>query len=176
MSLHNQGVWESRTVNSPSGLAQAEDQGTMWPLTLPAGLAMLQASTETVSPQKLVIAWRGQAVTHAAVVLPELVILQICRFSPSGNKDFTRVKLSDSVYLPVFTGPGLNTSSVRYSVTAIIYHLGLTPQSGHYRTALVERGRLCYHTDDNEATTVHQPEHTDRVEQNSYLYFLRKCG
>ena len=43
-----------------------------------------------------------------------------------------------------------------------------------HRSALVEQGRLCYHTDDNVAAEAHLPELTARVEQNSYLYFLRK--
>ena len=168
------GRWEARTLQNPDGRVQAEDQGTMWPLLLPTGLAALKTASGSVSPQKLVIAWRGQAATHAAVETPAIAVLQICRFSPEGGKDFTPVQLSTSVYLPIFTGSGLHTTSVRYSVAAVVYHLGHHPQSGHYRSALVEQGRLCYHTDDNVAAEAHSPELTDQVEQNSYLYFLRK--
>ena len=173
-SEEQRGFWEARTLQQPSGLVQAEDQGTMWPLLLPTGLSSLQTGTSVVSPQKLVIAWRGQAATHAAVALPELAVLQVCRFRPDGTKDFTPIKLSEAVYIPFYTGSGLNTSSARYTITAVVYHLGQSPLSGHYRSALIAQGRICYHTDDNVAAEVHTAELASRVEQNPYLYFLRK--
>ncbi|CAE7292983.1 unnamed protein product [Symbiodinium microadriaticum] len=133
-----------------------------WP-ALHGGVFLAGLFAGSVSPQKLVIAWRGQAATHAAVETPAIAVLQICRFSPEGGKDFTPVQLSTSVYLPIFTGSGLHTTSVRYSVAAVVYHLGHHPQSGHYRSALVEQGRLCYHTDDNVAAEAHSPELTDQA-------------
>ena len=115
----------------------------------------------------------GQAATHA-VALPELALLQVCRFRPDGTKDFTPIKQSEAVYIPFYTGSGLNTSSARYTITAVVYHLGQSPLSGHYRSALIAQGRMCYHTDDNVAAEVHTAELASQVEQNSFLYFLRK--
>ena len=175
LSALARGAWESRQLLAPNSPAQVADQGNMWPLILPAGLAAVQSSvSHPISLQKLLIDWRCQAAVHAATSLPELAILQISRFRPDGSKDHTPVKLSEAVYIPQFSTAGLATTSVRYVITAVIYHLGESLLRGHYRAALVEQGRLCHHTDDNVIPTPHRSSDTAVVEQNSYIYFLRK--
>ena len=174
LSQPARGSWEARQLIDPTAPAQVADQGNMWQLILPGGLSTMHASAGAVSLQTLLIAWRCQAAMHAATVLPELAILQISRFHPDGSKDPTHVRLSEAVYIPVFSNDGVTTTSARYIVTAVIYHLGGSLLRGHYRAALVEQGRLCYQTDDNISAISHQPSETAKVEQNSYIFFLRK--
>ena len=102
-NLENQ-RWQSRTQDGadPTRQARVSDQGTLWPLVLSASLPMLQAhlSNSPLSLQQLLIAWRDQAARHAILEPPDLLAVQVNRFSPDGSKVHTPIRLSTAVYVP----------------------------------------------------------------------------
>ena len=59
--------------------------------------------------------------------------------------------------MPFFSGTGITTASHPYQLTAIVYHLGPTRLSGHYRAAKLTEGDITWVTDDEE--TPRQPSH-----------------
>eukprot|EP00439_Symbiodinium_sp_Y106_P081331 s12_g20.t1 len=142
------------------------DQGGLWPLILSVPLTTDGSDRDPASLQKLLIAWRNQPARHAlwcSATLPELLPVQVNRFDDSGCKVHRAIRWSNAVYVPVFTGPSLQTTSQRYLVTSVVYHLGPTRLQGHYRAALADNGQLCHVTDDN------QPSDVDRGDIRSLL-------
>ena len=142
----------------------------MWPLHL----SVAHASAPRLSLQKLVVAWRNQAQRHALVTAPEVLVAQVGRFGDDGCKLQFRIQSSRTVYIPSFTGSGLHTTSHAYTVEAIVFHLGPSRDSGHYRTALLQQGNLYRLTDDGSLPAAVQDTDVAVVEHNAYLYFLRK--
>ena len=155
------------------------DRGNFWPLLLPASLPdSLTPGLESTTLQRLVIQWRNQASRHAAsneASLPALFPLQVNRFDAEGNKLHTPVTPSNAVYIPFYTLDGLRTASCRYRLTAIIFHIGATKLQGHYRTALQRNGSLQFVTDDNTSAAPMTAETERLVNQNSYIFLLKKC-
>ena len=169
--------WQSRTqaTSDPTQSAQVSDQGTLWPLVLAVSLPELQAlQSQPLSLQQLLIAWRNQAARHAILEAPDILALQINRFHPDGSKVHTPIGLSTAVYIPQFSGEGLRTTSVRYVLEAVVYHLGPTMRSGYYRTALCVEGRILYVTDDAMPACSVQDQDVYTVRHNAYMFLLRK--
>ena len=81
--------------------------------------------------------------------------------------------LQEEVHLPQFEADGIQVHPVRYKLVSFIVHLGHTPLSGHYRTAVhtAEGWRL---GDDDKPT---EPVSlSDPIPLNSaYLAFLVKA-
>ena len=174
--------WQARTLPHSHARAEVSDQGHLWPLTIPVAL-QLAAYTQTdsestsaagsISLQKLLILWRNQAEIHAAVSLPSVFPIQINRFNSEGNKVHHRINLHPSVYVPQFSGSGLRTVSQRFVVTAVIYHIGPTRDSGHYRAALFARDALIHVTDDGVCSQLSTEGDRDIISKNAYIFFLR---
>lgn len=153
------------------------DQGGLWPLILSVPLTTDGSDRDPASLQKLLIAWRNQPARHAlwcSATLPELLPVQVNRFDDSGCKVHRAIRWSNAVYVPVFAGPSLQTTSQRYLVTSVVYHLGPTRLQGHYRAALADNGQLCHVTDDNQPSVPLTDSDLRNVQQNSYLFFLKK--
>ena len=179
---HATDCWQARQTTAANA-TQVIDQGTLWPLTLTAPLA---APSHTISPtqpdvdqpislQRLVIMWRNQASRHAMLSEPAWLPLQVCRFTPQGQKCHRPVQISEAVYLPSFVGGTLQTTSTRYQLTAIIFHLGPSLLAGHYRAALCARGSIVSITDDGISSQTASEAETQLVYRNSYIFILRRC-
>ena len=167
------GFWESRVESSEpsSDAVQVADHGHVWPLLL--GVA--NSSAPAASLQKLFIDWRNQAQRHALVSAPAALIVQIGRFKDNGDKLRFRMPSSRTVYVPLFRhSSGLQTTSLAYEVCAIVFHLGRTISSGHYRVAFLQCGQMRWLTDDGVLPACIQSAEVAEVESNSYLYFLTK--
>ena len=80
---------------------------------------------------------------------PEWLAVQLNRVGADGQKTFHPLSLHPTVYIPRFVGRGTRSTSSRFLLVAIVYHLGATKLSGHYRTALLTDGSLRHVTDDN---------------------------
>ena len=152
-------------------------QGNLWPLLLPSAASEGQHSQPSlISLQKLVIVWRNQAAKHALITQPDIVCLRINRFDSQGNKVRSQIVISPAVYLPVFTGADEQTASTRYETCAVVYHLGETSQSGHYRTGLYSNGSLAHVTDDNLPAQLASAQDQAVIQDNAYLVFLKRCS
>ena len=95
----------------------------MWPLVLPTALnpALSGADRSEWTLQALIIRWRNQVVQHAAVTAPPVLLLQLNRLDQDGQKVHHPIALSPAVYLPCFVGSSCSTTSVRYSLVAVLY-------------------------------------------------------
>ena len=178
ISERDQGTWEARLVvdTGPSDppAFQAVDHGKMWPLVLPTALnpALSEATRTEWTRQALVIRWRNQVVQHAAVITPPVLLLQFNRFDQDGQKVHHPIALSPTVFLPCFIGPSCNTTSVRYSLVAVQYHLGQTKLAGHYRVAYFSHGSPSHTTDDNRQTQACTSEDITVISKSAYNCFL----
>ena len=172
------GAWHA-LQSTAENVLQVCDHGHFWPLLVPAVLeASLIPNQPYTTLQRLVILWRNQAAVHAArsaETLPALFPLQVNRFSEAGEKLRTVIQPSEAVYIPYFVEDGIRTASCRYRLVAIIFHLGSSKLQGHYRTALLQHGRLQFITDDNVCATTVSDAVSRLVNQNSYVFILKKC-
>ena len=177
---HGRDRWQAREL-SEAHAVQVMDQGTLWPLTLTAPLVPLPQSADSVSCnqpvslQKLVIQWRNQAARHAMLSEPAWLPVQVSRFDSQGHKTSRPVQISDAVYLPSFVGHTLQTTSHRYQLTAIIFHVGESLLAGHYRTALCANGSIVSITDDGMISQTASEADARFVYSNAYIFLLRKC-
>ena len=152
--------WEARLQQE--GRVSLEDLGIS-PITLPyQGSAGIQT---------IVDSWSNQPIPHALSKSSDLIILQLPRFV-DGRKVHDSMPLQEEVHLPQFEADGIQVHPVRYHLVSFIAHIGHTPHSGHYRTAVrtAEGWRL---GDDDKAT---EPVSlSDPLPLNSaYLAFLVK--
>ena len=165
------GHWQAR-LEVDASPPQVTDHGKMWPVTLPAVLRPDLADTSRVfSMQSLVISWRNQVHRHAAVSLPPVVPLQISRFTPEGAKLRGRIVLTPVIHIPLFTDSSARTTSCKYQLHAVTYHLGPNMHSGHYRTLLFKQGAPFMVTDDNMFPVPVSEVGLEEVMNNSYLAF-----
>ena len=162
--------WQARS--QAPGQTEVADHGEMWLLL--AMVAPRLGPGNQCSLQSLFIAWRNQAERHALVSLPAVLPLQICRFANDGRKLRFRVNLSKRVYVPYFTGSDISTSSHPYQVVAIVYHIGQSRTSGHYRAALLKEGDIRFVTDDHQLPQEPSEVQSAEVLDNSYIFFLQR--
>ena len=172
--------WEARTAPSAPALpSEVIDAGSFWPLPLSARLCA-NPGARASSLQDLVEQWThqvhdGQARTFAAAdEPPQCVLLQVARFSDRGDKLDGPILPPFIVNFPYFVGPGNATQRAQYTVHSIIYHLGRSTTSGHYRAALLKRGKILFLTDDGRAAQPVPMQHLHTVYSNSYIFCLTK--
>ena len=80
------GFWQAR-VETGSRDAQVVDHGEMFPLILQqVGPQPHSVASRDISLQALIVAWRNQEARHAALTLPAVLPVQICRFDNRGHK------------------------------------------------------------------------------------------
>ena len=80
-------------------------------------------------------------------ILPPVVPLQISRFTSEGNKLRGRIVLTPIIHIPLFADSSTRTTSCKYQIHAVTYHLGPDIYSGHYRTLLFKQGAPCMVTE-----------------------------
>ena len=178
---HARYEWQARE-EAPSGQVIVRDRGCFWPLILSLPLqtdgpsqSAQSSHVAGISVQRLVIQWRNQPARHAACDLPPWLPLQVSRFNAAHEKITTPVRFSPAIYLPVFTGTGLQTTSIRYALHSVIFHIGRSKFSGHYRTALCQSGQLRFLTDDG-VEAIQASEYDRRsVEENAYILLFIRC-
>ena len=77
-------------------------------------------------------------------------------------------KVFAKVLTPVHTQVPIYTQSM-YEICGIVYHLGSTPLSGHYRAALRYKGQWLLYDDGKVPAQI--PELTDTILRNATLFW-----
>ena len=170
------GFWQARLSTAETDVAQVTDQGSLWPLVLAVPLNAARGARQA-SLQHLLVQWRNQASRHAfasADSLPVLFAVQIHRFGPNGSKLLNPVQWGAAVYVPAFTDNGVHTTSQRYIVDSVIFHLGESVHQGHYRVVFSSEGSAKFITDDNKHTCPVASGEVETAQKNSYIFFLRR--
>ena len=176
------GTWQSRIQqgSSDSCRYQVVDQGGLHaPIILelhPGGLSYSIAS------------WKSQFATHALQDASALLVLQLRRYSHRGgalSKDtvMCAIEAGELIYMPIFS-EGLGLTYVKYRLASVVYHLGESPHSGHYKTALsvaqpATGGQMQWQftiMDDGRPPSVANPQDILEVQCNSYICFFSICG
>ena len=88
--------------------------------------------------QALIDFWHdGLGVCRATQQVGRAIVLNISRFLPeTGVKNQQHIEISNTVRFPSFINDSGDIHFHQYHVSALVYHVGGTPISGHYRTAL----------------------------------------
>ena len=122
-----QGTWQSR-----DGGGVIHDVGD---LSQPIGLVLRDGRHDF---QSCVTGWHRQDRTFALQRPADMLCFQIGRFRMGRRVTKIRSSLQPShILVPVFRGAGDDVEHVLYRLTAIIVHLGSSPNGGHYRAVLM---------------------------------------
>ena len=132
------GAWNARLAQGDA--VRVVDTGTT---LLPLKLDRLESAL-----QSCLDAWEGQAQIHAMSYFGGALILQLHRFTRDYADGIHKldarvvIKPGQEVAVPVFSHPGSTTTAmINCRVAFVVYHLGATPHTGHYQTALSVPGR-----------------------------------
>ena len=164
------GTWQSRT--SLGGQIRIHDHGqTHQPIALPGtgGRADLL---------DMIDAWHGQAHLHALASSPSILALQLNRFS-TGRRGGAKVHsayqvLYHTIFMPVFSGHGLNLSQVPYDVVACVIHDGTHSWQGHYRVLLKTSDGWCLRDDARAAKLLDQHAAHALTASRCYMLVYRR--
>ena len=129
-----QGTWQSRIQpgNGDARRYQTVDQGNLFapliPELRPGGLS------------HSITFWKSQYAIHALQDASSLLTIQLRRYSHQGSayvKDRVPciLEAGELIYMPIFSD-GLCLNYAKYRLLAVTYHLGDSPYSGQYKTAL----------------------------------------
>ena len=175
------GSWAAKMIVGPS-ICRRLDVVDGGPLASPI---ILDATAGDL--RSGLLEWRQQYSVHALQEPSSFLIIQLRRFAQTGHAYRTitneyRVQDGELVDVPVFSR-GLRLTSASYCVRAVLYRLGSTPYSGHYRTALnvattsMASRRWDFHvTDDGMPTKLATKSDIREIQANCYLCFLSKDG
>ena len=190
---HMEGFWLARRADPDVRMV---DFGELWqpiPLHIPPEAQNLQDCLQH---------WHSQSTIQALDRGVSLVLFQLVRFRRDAEgvirKNCQALDMLPHALLPVH-GEGLDITWHAYHLSACIFHVGLTPDSGHYRAFLMGhaasgvRGSTedlgtCevegddgvtthqYVTDDNQQAIRATPALHRDLEQNSYLLFYTRSA
>ena len=161
--------WESRLAN-PHQLHDSGDCGA--PLLLNLSGGTLQGSIDE---------WHNQYAVHALAEHHGCVFLQLCRYVTHTHKNMQQlpVRPGDLVAIPVFTADtDLCTRLEPFRVIVVVYHLGATVTSGHYKTLIGHPHNpdwTLYTCDDNKVPKRASKRDFHEVDHNAYLVGLLRC-
>jgi len=126
-----QGHWEARLNDGPH-IRVHQQVGSIPLITLPC--------QQDKDLQKLIEDWAYEQDTgHISGLAdpPDILSIQLMRFSVERGGEVCklehRTELPARLQVPRFED-GLNTQPVAYELKSAVYHLGSTPNSGHYKT------------------------------------------
>ena len=118
-------------IEEQNGTERGDQHG---PILIPIHDPQLSSCTL----QTLIDFWHdGLGVCRAAQQVGSAIMLNISRFLPeTGIKNQQRITISNTVRFPSFLNDNGDTHFHQYHVSALVYHIGANPISGHYRAAL----------------------------------------
>ena len=169
-----QECWQTRDFRGPD--LRVLDEGTLQtpiPLHIPARSANGRMRTVQDCVEQF---FRGQRCGCALASVAPFLCFQLRRYrfdvsAGSVRKLATPIRLdADPIQVPIWEDVStLQTRQVHYRVSAVAFHEGRTPSSGHYRTCLLHQG-CHYITDDNAGARKLGPQLLPLVQSNSYLF------
>ena len=131
-----EGDWQTRHLIQ--GRIEVRDVGSTF---VPLGLRLPPLGTACVL-QDMVDKWASKG--SAPISAPDLLMLQIGRFTMRAGH-YSKVRdpmlFSWEVSIPIFVR-GLQVTQTKYEVIALLFHLGDSPYSGHYRAMLRRDARV----------------------------------
>ena len=122
-------------------------------------------------------AWHRNMHTSFVTCAPSCIYVQLARYDSSGNKLEHPVLLQP---YEEFSVPCMQQGEVvptRYKLLALVFHIGGTINSGHYRGAIsaVMRETPCFGvTDDGKKVTKAKTRELEQLSCGCYLLFLGK--
>ena len=128
-------MWQARLQTGSGDMHRLQilDQGTFFsPLILEVCSGGLSRS---------IAAWQNQHTLHALQVASHLISMQLQRYTQR-DSSYRKVQTpcnilaGELVSMPTFFSDGLQLTCQRYQLYAVVYHIGNSPYSGHYKAAL----------------------------------------
>ena len=121
-------TWEARTLSERQGgpLTLVDDSGP--------NVIMLPIAPEHHTVQDCIDSWHHQPSVHASTGDSSCLMLVLARYSQlelGKNSQCIACHPTTTISVPYFTS-GLQVEWRRYRLTAGVFHVGQSPQSGHY--------------------------------------------
>ena len=118
-------------IEAQNGTEKGHQHG---PILLP----LYNLALQTCSLQSLIDVWHdGLGVCRAAEEVRGAKLIHISRFLPeTGVKNLQCIDFSTTVRFPCYTNQEEHIHFFEYEICSIVYHLGDSPITGHYRAAL----------------------------------------
>ena len=138
----------------------------------PIQLPMYKLDSDTCSLQSYIDLWHdGLGVCRAAQKAGQALVICISRFLPeTGAKSLQKIDFETTVRFPCFDNLDGNAHFHLYEIAGFIYHLGRTPNSGHYRAVLCCHNKWLIYDDGK----LPDPMHTisDYILRNTVMFWL----
>ena len=155
-------------IEEQNGTERGDAHG---PILIPLHDPKLLSSTL----QALIDFWHdGLGVCRATQQEGRAIILNVSRFLPeTGRKNQQCIEITPTVRFPSFINDDGDTHFHQYQVSALIYHIGSSPISGHYR-AVLQCGPTWFAYEDGQLPE-QLPTLTKEIQQNVVLIWLTPC-
>ena len=161
-----QGYWEARLNDGPH-IRTHQQVGSIPLLMLPC--------EQDKALQQLVEDWAFEQDTRhisGLIAPPDVLSIQLMRFRVSRGGEIQKLEhytaLPARLQVPQFVD-GLDTQPVAYALQSVVYHIGDTPHSGHYKTMGVAAPLgepTCEYTDGLQKALQRAAEHPALFVQN----------
>ena len=162
--------WESLLmkqghIEAQNGTEKGHQHG---PILLP----IYNLDLQTCSLQSLIDFWHdGLGVCRAVEEVRGAKLIHISRFLPeTGIKNVQCIDFSATVRFPCYLNDAEHIHFFEYKICAIVYHLGATPITGHYRAALRCESRWLVYDDGVLPESMHTL--SEQIHSNVVLLWL----
>ena len=191
------GVSRTWFTHARTGLATQQDSAHFLEHLMQAGLPLFQTGWRSINTDGLladqgllpirlelrpdlqvsVDAWHRSVHTSSVDCAPELLYVQLARYDSSGNKLLHPVLLQPYQHIQFPCVQHGAVAPTTYQLQALIFHVGETIHSGHYRGAIsaLIRGAPCFGvTDDGKKTARAKTQELDQLSCGCYLLFFSR--
>ena len=131
------------------------------------------------SLQECIQHWHGRAQVHALHFAPEILCIQINRFTCGDGvpgKNHIPFYVEDVIYLPKCHGNRLErrTTQTAYVFHACVIHLGARPDSGHYRAVFWDPDGQMWMCENRECAKPASVDDIALYQRNCYVFMYSK--
>ena len=156
-------------IEAQNGTERGDRHG---PILLP----MFDPHLKSCTLQTLIDVWHdGLGVCRSAEKVGHILILSISRYLPEfGVKNLQNILIPQTVRFPFFLNEEGAVHFFEYKVCGLIYHLGATPITGHYRAVLNCDNRWLNYEDGRLPDSLHTL--TDQIQSNVVMLWLQPTG
>ena len=163
--------WDTKP-SFTDGLHALQLAGEKGTVVTPIVLPFIDVTADTCELQHLVIHWRdAPGLCRAATQDGYQLVLELNRHNDDDHQKVTQlIHFSLSITFPFFCNSFGEISMETFVICGVVYHLGVTPSTGHWRAALKYQGHWLMYDDACVPERVVQlPEH---VHRNCLLVWL----